>query len=150
MGRCNRDTNRSSRRRSCTSALASDGGNGGKDARPGSSGWTPGTAAAPRASRYTELCPNGPIKSFSEPSSTRHVWCGRRCVASSRATTCCPTCWWAHRSTSGRRRRDRKSTRLNSSHANISYVVFCLKQKKYYCQWWKKLCIVFVNTVFDI
>src|SRR3712207_7944975 len=28
-------------------------------------------------------------------------------------------------------RRDRKSTRLNSSHANISYAVFCLKKKKY-------------------
>src|SRR3712207_9019171 len=26
---------------------------------------------------------------------------------------------------------DRKSTRLNSSHANISYAVFCLKQKKH-------------------
>src|SRR3712207_6936718 len=36
---------------------------------------------------------------------------------------------------SGRARRpsgtlDRKSTRLNSSHANISYAVFCLKKKK--------------------
>src|SRR5258707_9138791 len=34
----------------------------------------------------------------------------------------------------GRHRRlrsqDRKSTRLNSSHANISYAVFCLKKKK--------------------
>src|SRR3712207_6915754 len=31
---------------------------------------------------------------------------------------------------------DRKSTRLNSSHANISYAVFCLKKKKksYYRQ----------------
>src|SRR3712207_8374915 len=31
---------------------------------------------------------------------------------------------------------DRKSTRLNSSHANISYAVFCLKQKyrvPYFC-----------------
>src|SRR3712207_1126754 len=28
--------------------------------------------------------------------------------------------------------RDRKSTRLNSSHANISYAVFCLKKKKKY------------------
>src|SRR3712207_7527051 len=28
-----------------------------------------------------------------------------------------------------RERRDRKSTRLNSSHANISYAVFCLKKK---------------------
>src|SRR3712207_8111425 len=33
---------------------------------------------------------------------------------------------------------DRKSTRLNSSHANISYAVFCLKKKKnkkhHYCK----------------
>src|SRR3712207_7539726 len=29
-----------------------------------------------------------------------------------------------------RNSRDRKSTRLNSSHANISYAVFCLKKKK--------------------
>src|SRR3712207_8732954 len=29
-----------------------------------------------------------------------------------------------------RRPADRKSTRLNSSHANISYAVFCLKKKK--------------------
>src|SRR5258707_10001379 len=29
-------------------------------------------------------------------------------------------------------RTDRKSTRLNSSHANISYAVFCLKKKKKY------------------
>src|SRR3712207_8912680 len=28
-----------------------------------------------------------------------------------------------------RHHRDRKSTRLNSSHANISYAVFCLKKK---------------------
>src|SRR3712207_8737606 len=28
---------------------------------------------------------------------------------------------------------DRKSTRLNSSHANISYAVFCLKKKKIEC-----------------
>src|SRR3712207_8071955 len=27
-------------------------------------------------------------------------------------------------------KQDRKSTRLNSSHANISYAVFCLKKKK--------------------
>src|SRR5690606_41734043 len=29
-------------------------------------------------------------------------------------------------------RRDRKSTRLNSSHVKISYAVFCLKKKTYY------------------
>src|SRR3712207_8532068 len=28
-------------------------------------------------------------------------------------------------------KQDRKSTRLNSSHANISYAVFCLKKKKH-------------------
>src|SRR5882757_10850762 len=33
---------------------------------------------------------------------------------------------------------DRKSTRLNSSHANISYAVFCLKKKK------KTNCVFFV------
>src|SRR5439155_15551944 len=33
---------------------------------------------------------------------------------------------WARR----KRRRDRKSTRLNSSHVAISYAVFCLKKKK--------------------
>src|SRR3712207_7455252 len=37
----------------------------------------------------------------------------------------------AHRDAGRRRPRpDRKSTRLNSSHANISYAVFCLKKKK--------------------
>src|SRR3712207_8089615 len=30
-------------------------------------------------------------------------------------------------------KRDRKSTRLNSSHANISYAVFCLKKKNIKC-----------------
>src|SRR3712207_7199709 len=33
-------------------------------------------------------------------------------------------------------REDRKSTRLNSSHANISYAVFCLKKKKYKAYKW--------------
>src|SRR6267143_3375939 len=32
------------------------------------------------------------------------------------------------------RARDRKSTRLNSSHSSISYAVFCLKKKKYHDQ----------------
>src|SRR5438445_9767059 len=33
---------------------------------------------------------------------------------------------------------DRKSTRLNSSHANISYAVFCLKRKKRTTRWIKQ------------
>src|SRR2546430_14107361 len=36
----------------------------------------------------------------------------------------------AHRVPRLRPRRDRKSTRLNSSHSQISYAVFCLKKKK--------------------
>src|SRR6266571_991490 len=36
-------------------------------------------------------------------------------------------------------RRDRKSTRLNSSHMSISYAVFCLKKKKYYVVATRKL-----------
>src|SRR5205085_12424989 len=31
--------------------------------------------------------------------------------------------------------RDRKSTRLNSSHSQISYAVFCLKKKKKWTSW---------------
>src|SRR3712207_6971731 len=37
---------------------------------------------------------------------------------------------WTFSSLLDARGRDRKSTRLNSSHANISYAVFCLKKKK--------------------
>src|SRR5258707_11207204 len=36
----------------------------------------------------------------------------------------------SHTDPIGGRLLDRKSTRLNSSHANISYAVFCLKKKK--------------------
>src|SRR5438045_6310202 len=38
-------------------------------------------------------------------------------------------CWTVLRSAAGDCRRDRKSTRLNSSHLGISYAVFCLKKK---------------------
>src|SRR5256885_14684347 len=37
---------------------------------------------------------------------------------------------YTRRARRGRDRRDRKSTRLNSSHLVISYAVFCLKKKK--------------------
>src|SRR3712207_8169403 len=38
---------------------------------------------------------------------------------------------------------DRKSTRLNSSHANISYAVFCLKKKKTYTAHCQPLVTIF-------
>src|SRR5215203_7136914 len=46
----------------------------------------------------------------------------------SRCRSCSPSA--AAATPSVRWKRDRKSTRLNSSHANISYAVFCLKKKK--------------------
>src|SRR3712207_8158281 len=39
---------------------------------------------------------------------------------------------WAGWNPGGEPPQDRKSTRLNSSHANISYAVFCLKKKNYW------------------
>src|SRR3712207_7257350 len=50
----------------------------------------------------------------------------RRATSSSCASLITPARCIAHRVS----RSDRKSTRLNSSHANISYAVFCLKKKK--------------------
>src|SRR3712207_8747409 len=47
-------------------------------------------------------------------------------VVARAARPCTPDRGW---SSVRPRWRDRKSTRLNSSHANISYAVFCLKQK---------------------
>src|SRR5438067_10539427 len=43
-----------------------------------------------------------------------------------------------------RGQRDRKSTRLNSSHVSISYAVFCLKKKKYHTSRTKytTMCII--------
>src|SRR3712207_8026840 len=38
--------------------------------------------------------------------------------------------WVFHSVAAATERADRKSTRLNSSHANISYAVFCLKKNK--------------------
>src|SRR5258707_7379262 len=55
------------------------------------------------------------------PISSASRW--RASATASRSTGGRAPCHW-------RRPRDRKSTRLNSSHANISYAVFCLKKKK--------------------
>src|SRR3712207_7569784 len=42
--------------------------------------------------------------------------------------------------------RDRKSTRLNSSHANISYAVFCLKKKKKHQSHLHALCYTYITS----
>src|SRR3712207_6924447 len=56
---------------------------------------------------------------------TRHITSPGTSSRTARCTPCSPG------RTTGTRA-DRKSTRLNSSHANISYAVFCLKKKKVY------------------
>src|SRR2546430_7277720 len=62
--------------------------------------------------------------------------CGWRCSPPVTATATSPRSprTWSRcsRTTASRSRcsRDRKSTRLNSSHSQISYAVFCLKKKK--------------------
>src|SRR5205807_4224585 len=56
--------------------------------------------------------------------------CDRMSKPSSRAR-CWPTCCIAALRSAVCISRDRKSTRLNSSHLVISYAVFCLKKKKY-------------------
>src|SRR3712207_6996046 len=56
---------------------------------------------------------------WTTPTSSSGRWSPRRARTSRRRAT----------PTRSRCTRDRKSTRLNSSHANISYAVFCLKKK---------------------
>src|SRR5436305_11493766 len=48
-----------------------------------------------------------------------------RCLASRKRSSSSPS-----RVLAREKRKDRKSTRLNSSHVRISYAVFCLKKKK--------------------
>src|SRR2546427_7526526 len=60
------------------------------------------------------------------PPLTARTW-PRSC--SPAAPPACPRAWSTAIATSSARS-DRKSTRLNSSHSQISYAVFCLKKKK--------------------
>src|SRR5438876_7806335 len=58
-----------------------------------------------------------------------------------------PGCFHEFSWFSCRRFRDRKSTRLNSSHPSISYAVFCLKKKKNICT--KKVLTVPSTSLHD-
>src|SRR5256885_6801769 len=58
-------------------------------------------------------------------------------------------CWGHARHRPASSRRDRKSTRLNSSHLVISYAVFCLKKKKktfsfVQCEHFAAVCEVYI------
>src|SRR3712207_8624172 len=76
----------------------------------------PGSAAAPYYTR--------PAQDFSRPGRTWLPTLGR-----TRFPLWDLVSIWYHERVPGHHLQDRKSTRLNSSHANISYAVFCLKKK---------------------
>src|SRR5699024_12567655 len=66
-----------------------------------------------------------PISSCSRATTIR--WTPRRSMTPRRSSPACPPMSMCGHA--GDERRDRKSTRLNSSHVSISYAVFCLKKK---------------------
>src|SRR2546428_7484713 len=73
------------------------------------------------------ICASSKCRKASPRSKTESI----RCWAFHRPDL--PIRWTARNCKSGRwnaQHRDRKSTRLNSSHDQISYAVFCLKKKK--------------------
>src|SRR5690606_40803470 len=57
-------------------------------------------------------------------------WSRSRSSRTAFRTSCAKRRAWARSRGRWRASRDRKSTRLNSSHVKISYAVFCLKKKK--------------------
>src|SRR2546422_5345951 len=69
------------------------------------------------------------VQTCALPISPRSIRFAAR-VSASKARSRRPWAAATGRSTSPCVRRDRKSTRLNSSHGYISYAVFCLKKKK--------------------
>src|SRR5947199_4569709 len=82
-------------------------------------------ASRPSAICFFFLMFRRPPRSTLFPYTTLFRSCSRRRARCCRhARRSCPS--WPR----ARRSRDRKSTRLNSSHLGISYAVFCLKKKK--------------------
>src|SRR3712207_7156866 len=88
--------------------------------------WPGGISAARRSATSGGYgSDSGSIRGVTwQASSPNDLHAGRR---SSRRLQDCPS---TSRPAAQRVTADRKSTRLNSSHANISYAVFCLKKKK--------------------
>src|SRR5690606_40711956 len=94
--------------------------------------------------RAHRALPSFPTRRSSDLGRTPGATAGGGCSCPARAARVLRAWWsstWSPRSALGvlsdrvdvlRRdeRRDRKSTRLNSSHVKISYAVFCLKKKK--------------------
>src|SRR5690606_41136151 len=85
---------------------------------PAGSGWPTSTPGRPRASAR-DACTRPPAEVTDGPGGRRRAG-GRPAAPSGEAA----------QRLRQRRGRDRKSTRLNSSHVKSSYAVFCLKKKK--------------------
>src|SRR5699024_11669949 len=84
--------------------------------------------ALPICSSSARCSPTPPLtrSSFPFPTTTASAWSS---ATSPPSATERPSCCPHPASTRWRRCRDRKSTRLNSSHVSISYAVFCLTKK---------------------
>src|SRR2546430_4220605 len=87
-----------------------------------------------------QLCEPGPTvhglapsnASLTNPANVPFTWGAVMMIVRSRGVVCCKryqsTPHEPHNGTRLSRGKDRKSTRLNSSHSQISYAVFCLKK----------------------
>src|SRR5207245_10722971 len=71
-----------------------------------------------------------PISSARSPRRCDSPARSRRCAGGRSAASTPSRCSATSAARPPAQRRDRKSTRLNSSHGSISYAVFCLKKKK--------------------
>src|SRR5258707_6468943 len=100
------------------------------DALSGSVGRTcgePVRSGTGHGAGYGHHCSIGSSRMWFHFESMPHREASTGCVDKKRESVSCPPCLGI---TERLYRLDRKSTRLNSSHANISYAVFCLKKKK--------------------
>src|SRR2546422_10861717 len=101
---------------------------------PGAAFWTSMSTTTPDAVGVMRAVPEVllPLRGSSTAVATGVGWAGAPAAAASleggtdeEAVAQAPA-----RTRSSKAKRDRKSTRLNSSHGYISYAVFCLKKKK--------------------
>src|SRR6266542_6313906 len=90
----------------------------------GPGGRNPTLAAVTGGKAHPEMASPG-SQPFAEPGQGERVAVLDRAVAGVEQFEIDTVVWHP-----GRAQRDRKSTRLNSSHGSISYAVFCLKKKK--------------------
>src|SRR5688572_32575272 len=90
-------------------------------------GWSgEGFDFSPRNNQRLKLLRNATLTPHATPTKTERR--GARCPAPFEIAAL--PFLWPTRLADGLELEDRKSTRLNSSHSQISYAVFCLKKKK--------------------